>query len=86
MVSFAGLIGFVGLMVPHIVRLALGPDHRLLMPAAALFGGLFLVLADTLARSLFAPTEIPVGIITAIIGGPFFLWIYRTQGGTSYFD
>lgn len=85
-VSFAGLIGFVGLMIPHILRLALGPDHRLLVPAAGLAGGLFLVVADTLARSAFAPTEIPVGIVTALCGGPFFIWLYRNRGGTSYFD
>jgi iron complex transport system permease protein len=85
-VAFAGLIGFVGLMVPHVLRLVLGPDHRLLVPAAALSGGLFLVLADTLSRSLFAPTEIPVGIVTAICGGPFFIWLFRSQGASSYFD
>jgi iron complex transport system permease protein len=85
-VSFSGLIGFVGLMVPHIVRLSLGPDHRLLVPASALSGAAFLVAADALARSVFAPTEIPVGIVTALCGGPFFLWLYRAQGGTSYFD
>jgi iron complex transport system permease protein len=85
-VSFAGLIGFVGLMVPHMARLVLGPDHRLLVPAAALAGGAFLVAADTLARTAFAPTEIPVGIVTAILGGPFFLWLYRAQGGGSYFE
>ena len=85
-VSFSGLIGFVGLMVPHIMRLAVGPDHRLLLPASALAGGAFLVVADTLARTLFAPTEIPVGIVTAICGGPFFVWLYRAHGGTSYFD
>jgi len=85
-VSFSGLIGFVGLMVPHLVRLALGPDHRLLLPAAVLGGATFLVAADALARTLTAPTELPVGIITALCGGPFFLWLYRRQGGTSYFD
>jgi iron complex transport system permease protein len=85
-VSFSGLIGFVGLMVPHIMRLAVGPDHRLLLPAAGLAGASFLLAADTMARALFAPTEIPVGIITAVIGGPFFIWLYRRQGGSSYFD
>ena len=85
-VSFSGLIGFVGLMVPHLARLAFGPDHRLLLPASALGGAAFLVAADALARTLTAPTELPVGIITAICGGPFFLWLYRKQGGTSYFD
>ena len=85
-VSFSGLIGFVGLMIPHIMRLALGPDHRLLMPASGLAGAAFLIGADTLARTLFAPTEIPVGIVTAVLGGPFFIWLYRIQGGSSYFD
>ena len=85
-VSFAGLIGFVGLMVPHIMRLVLGPDHRLLLPASALAGATFLVIADTLARTLAAPTEIPVGIVTAVCGGPFFIYLYRAQGGSSYFD
>jgi iron complex transport system permease protein len=73
-------------MVPHLARLAFGPDHRLLLPSAALGGAAFLVAADALARTLTAPTELPVGIITAICGGPFFLWLYRKQGGTSYFD
>ncbi|MFC1890138.1 FecCD family ABC transporter permease [Thermodesulfobacteriota bacterium] len=78
-VSAAGMIGFVGLMVPHIVRLALGPDHRLVLPASALFGAAFLVAADTVARTLIAPTEIPVGVITAICGGPFFIWLLKTR-------
>ena len=68
------------------LRLVVGPDHRLLLPAAGLAGASFLLAADTLARALFAPTEIPVGIITAVIGGPFFIWLYRRQGGSSYFD
>jgi iron complex transport system permease protein len=77
-VSVSGLIGFVGLIVPHVVRLATGPDHRLLLPASALAGASFLVAADLLARTLFAPRiELPVGIVTALLGGPFFLWQLR---------
>lgn len=79
-VSLSGLIGFVGLVVPHAVRLALGPDHRLLIPASALAGAAFLVIADTLARTLLAPTEVPVGVFTAIIGGPFFIYLLRRTG------
>jgi iron complex transport system permease protein len=74
-VSVAGLIGFVGLMVPHIVRLMIGPDHRLLLPASLLTGGIVLVLSDLLARTIIAPVEIPVGIVTAILGGPFFIYL-----------
>lgn len=76
-VSISGLIGFVGLVVPHAVRLKLGPDHRLLLPASALVGATFLVIADLLARVLLAPVEIPVGVITAIIGAPFFIYLLR---------
>ncbi|MFC1979622.1 FecCD family ABC transporter permease [Chloroflexota bacterium] len=76
-VSISGLVGFVGLVVPHAVRLSLGPDHRLLLPASALAGGAFVVIADLLARALLAPVEIPVGIITAIIGAPFFIYLLR---------
>lgn len=76
-VSISGLVGFVGLVVPHAVRLVLGPDHRLLLPAAALFGGAFLVLADLLARTMLAPREIPLGILTAFIGAPFFIYLLR---------
>jgi len=76
-VSLSGLVGFVGLVVPHAVRLVLGPDHRLLLPAAALAGGAFLVLADLVARTLLAPSEIPVGIITSLVGAPFFIYLLR---------
>jgi iron complex transport system permease protein len=76
-VSVAGLIGFVGLIIPHLLRLVFGPDHRLLIPAAALGGGAFLVLCDTIARTLLAGRELPVGAITAIAGGPLFLWLLR---------
>jgi iron complex transport system permease protein len=76
-VSVSGLIGFVGLLVPLLLRLLLGADHRLLVPAAALGGGAFLVVTDTLARTLLAPTELPVGAITALVGGPLFLVLLR---------
>jgi iron complex transport system permease protein len=72
-VAFAGIIGFVGLVVPHALRLALGPDHRVLVPAASLGGAAFLVLADAGARTLLEPVQLPVGVLTAGIGGPFFL-------------
>jgi len=75
-VAFAGLVGFVGLIVPHAVRTVCGPDHRLLLPASALAGASFLILTDTLARVLFAPVELPVGVITALLGGPFFLFLF----------
>jgi iron complex transport system permease protein len=78
-VTVAGSIGFVGLIVPHVVRLFTGPDHRVLLPAAALAGGTLLVLADTLARTLFAPRQLPVGAITALIGVPIFLVLVRRQ-------
>lgn len=86
-VSVSGMISFVGLVIPHITRLIVGPDNRKLLPAAALAGASFLTLADTLARTLFPPTELPVGIITALFGGPFFLAILHkkkrtfTEGG-----
>ncbi len=79
-VAFSGLIGFVGLLAPHLARMAFGPDHRLLLPAAALGGALFLVLADTLARSLLAPQELPVGVLSAGFGAPFFLYLLKRQG------
>lgn len=72
-VALTGIIGFVGLIVPHLIRLAAGPDHRLLLPASALLGALLLTLADTAARTLLAPVELPIGILTALVGGPFFL-------------
>jgi iron complex transport system permease protein len=85
-VSVTGLIGFVGLIVPHAARLLFGPDHRLLIPASALAGALFLLVADTAARTVLAPTEIPVGVLTALCGGPFFIWLYRSQRGAAYSD
>ena len=79
-VALCGPIGFVGLMAPHICRLMIGPDHRWLMPATLLFGGAFLVLCDTAARTVMAPTELPVGILTSLLGGPFFLWLLIGRG------
>jgi iron complex transport system permease protein len=76
-VSLGGMISFAGLIVPHIARLLLGPDHVRLLPVTALAGAIFLMLADTLARTIFAPSEVPVGILMAFIGGPFFLYLLR---------
>jgi len=76
-VAFTGIIGFVGLIVPHMMRLLLGADHRLLVPASTLFGATFLIWSDALARTIVAPTELPVGIITAMCGGPFFIYLLR---------
>jgi len=72
-VAFAGVIGFVGLIVPHMLRLVVGPDHRILLPTAALAGGSFLVIADTVARS--GSAELPVGVVTAAVGAPFFIYL-----------
>ncbi|RVU18382.1 FecCD family ABC transporter permease [Methylobacterium oryzihabitans] len=74
-VAAAGVIGFVGLVVPHALRLVIGPDHRRLLPAAALLGGALLVLADVAARLVVAPAELPIGIVTALVGAPVFLWL-----------
>lgn len=76
-VSIAGTIGFVGLVVPHLVRLMVGPDYRLLLPATAIFGGIYVLWADTLARTLLSPTDIPLGVITAFLGAPFFAYLLR---------
>jgi iron complex transport system permease protein len=78
-VSVGGPIGFVGIIVPHFVRLLVGADHRLVLPGSAFIGGAFLVLCDAVARTVFAPLELPVGIVTALIGGPFFLWLLLRQ-------
>ena len=78
-VGVAGLIGFVGLIVPHVMRSVMGPDHRLLIPAAAIGGGVFLAVCDAVARTVMAPVEIPVGVVTALCGGPFFLMILRRK-------
>lgn len=76
-VAISGLVGFVGLIVPHVVRLVLGPDHRLLLPASFLSGAIFLVLADLIARLVLAPSELPLGIVTALVGAPFFVYLLR---------
>jgi iron complex transport system permease protein len=78
-VSGSGVIGFVGIVVPHLMRLLIGPGHRFLLPATACFGALVLLVADTLARTLAAPAELPVGIVTAILGAPFFLFLLLRQ-------
>jgi iron complex transport system permease protein len=80
-VAVAGLVGFVGLVVPHLLRIVLGPDHRMLVPAGFLGGAAFLVLADMLSRVLIAPSELPVGVVTALVGGPFFLYLMRRSRG-----
>jgi iron complex transport system permease protein len=78
-VSVGGPIGFVGIIVPHLVRLLVGADHRLVLPASIFFGASFLTMCDAVARTVMAPLELPVGIITAVIGGPFFLWLLLRQ-------
>ncbi|HEX5068949.1 MAG TPA: iron ABC transporter permease [Vicinamibacterales bacterium] len=78
-VSVGGPIGFVGIIVPHLVRLMVGADHRLVLPASTFFGAAFLVACDAIARTVLAPVELPVGIVTAVIGGPFFLWLLITR-------
>jgi iron complex transport system permease protein len=79
-VALAGPIGFVGIVVPHLVRLMTGVDHRLTLPASALFGAAFLIGCDLVARTVLAPVEVPVGVVTAILGGPFFLWLLVRRG------
>ena len=79
-VSLAGPIGFVGIVVPHLVRLMVGVDHRVVLPASALFGAAFLVACDLVARTILAPVEVPVGVVTAMLGGPFFLWMLVRKG------
>jgi iron complex transport system permease protein len=78
-VAISGPIGFVGLIVPHIVRLMVGPDLRLLIPCSMFFGASFLILCDSVSRTIIAPAEIPVGVITAMLGGPFFVWLLKRQ-------
>ncbi len=80
-VAVSGIIGFIGLIIPHIARLLVGPDNRKVLPVAALFGGLFLLMSDNLARSILPPLEIPVGIITALAGGPYFIYLLRKKKG-----
>jgi iron complex transport system permease protein len=79
-VALCGPIGFVGMMVPHMCRLWISPDHRTLVPASLLAGGAFLAACDTFARTVIAPAEVPVGVITALLGGPFFLWLLASRG------
>lgn len=78
-VSVTGPIGFVGLVIPHSLRLLVGPDHRILLPCSALIGGAFLVLCDGVARLVLAPAELPVGVLTAMLGGPFLVWLLRSR-------
>ncbi|UCG01720.1 MAG: iron chelate uptake ABC transporter family permease subunit [Candidatus Heimdallarchaeota archaeon] len=78
-VAFTGVIGFVGLIIPHLIRLISGPDHRILLPTSCLIGGSFLIIADVVAKTIIYPTELPVGIITALCGTPFFLYLLRKQ-------
>ena len=80
-VALGGPIGFIGIIVPHLVRLLIGADHRFVLPASACLGATFLVVCDTAARTLLSPMELPVGVITAMLGGPFFLWLLVTRGG-----
>ena len=80
-VSVCGVVGFVGIVVPHLLRLAIGPAHRLLLPASAMLGAILMIGADTLARTIVAPAEMPIGILTAAIGAPFFLAILLRQRG-----
>lgn len=80
-VAAAGMIGFIGLVAPHLARLLMGPDHRSLLPGSALIGGLLLSLSDLVARTAIAPAEIPVGILTSLLGAPFFLWLLLRQVG-----
>src|SRR6266478_2019622 len=77
--SLTGPIGFVGLIVPHALRLKLGADHRVLLPCSFLAGAAFLCICDTLSRTILAPTEVPVGVLTALAGGPFFIWLLRSR-------
>ncbi|MCY6379676.1 FecCD family ABC transporter permease [Hoeflea prorocentri] len=80
-VAVSGIIGFVGIVVPHLLRLLIGPDHRFLLPASALLGASMLLAADAAARTIVAPAELPIGIITALVGSPFFLWILLNRRG-----
>jgi iron complex transport system permease protein len=78
-VAFTGVIGFVGLIIPHLIRLITGPDHRILLPTSSMIGASFLIVADVVAKTIIYPTELPVGIITALCGTPFFLYLLRKQ-------
>ena len=74
-VAVSGGIGFIGIVVPHLLRLSIGPDHKTLLPSAALLGAILLLMADIISRSIIAPAELPIGIVTAVLGAPVFLWI-----------
>jgi len=74
-VSVSGVVGFVGLVVPHLIRLIVGPDYRLIVPLSVIGGGIYVVWADTLARTALSPKEIPLGVLTALVGAPFFAWL-----------
>jgi iron complex transport system permease protein len=78
-VSFAGIIGFVGLIIPHMMRMLVGSDHRILIPASFLFGASFLIVADTVARVMIPHAELPVGVVTALCGAPYFIYLLRTR-------
>lgn len=83
LVSMVGPIGFVGLVIPHVGRMLFGADHRRLVPASVLLGAIYLVLVDLVCRTLFAPSEIPIGVVTAMLGTPFFLWLIRRRQGAA---
>ncbi len=83
-VATCGVIGFVGLIAPHLSRLLVGPDHRVVLPLSALIGALLLTVADIIARTSVAPAELPIGVLTALIGGPFFLWLLRHKRGAAF--
>ena len=83
-VSVSGIIGFVGLIIPHIMRILVGPDHRILFPASTLMGAIFLVLCDTFSRTIMAPSELPVGVVTAMFGAPFFIYLLRKRRDSLY--
>lgn len=80
MVAFSGIIGFVGLMVPHVVRLLVGGDYRRVLPGSALVGAVFLLWADIIARTIMAPEDMPIGIVTGLVGGLFFIWLLSGRG------
>ena len=83
-VSEVGPIGFVGIIVPHAVRMLFGADHRIVVPCSLLLGGAFLAVCDTAGAAIFPPPEIPVGVVTALVGGPFFVWLLRKGGRTIF--
>jgi iron complex transport system permease protein len=83
-VAFSGIIGFVGLIIPHVIRLLCGPDYRRLIPLSIIGGAVLLLVADVMARIALAPQELPVGIVTALIGAPFFLWVLRRSKQQAY--